>query len=110
MDPAGPTLQERALRTYRRLLVLERVFLRTGGLPREPESSEADAELHAGVRELLTELAEEARILSTVPVPLSEWRQGDGPNDGRWRTISLLERREVRNAETSRAMWTFYLR
>ena len=79
MDTPGPTLRERALRTYRRLLVLERVFLRTVRLPREPDTSEDEAELCAGVREILAELAEDTRALSTVPLPLSEWRQGDGP-------------------------------
>ena len=95
MDTTGPTLQERALRTHRRLLVLERVFQKTDGLFQEREVNEAEAALCEGVREILAELAEDARVMSTVPLPFSEWRPDDGPLDERWRTISQLERREV---------------
>ncbi len=96
MDTTGPTLQERALRSYRRLLVLERVFQKSVGLLREQEANEAEATLGEGVRDMLVELAEDARIMSTVPLPFSEWRSDDGPQKGGWHTISQLECREVR--------------
>ena len=95
MDTAGPTLQERALRSYRRLLVLERAFQKTVELLQGQGVNEAEAALCEGVRDILAELAEDSRIMSMVPLPFSEWRPDDDPVDGRWRTISQLERREV---------------
>ena len=95
MSSSDLTLQDRARRAYQRLLILKRVFQGTGLLD-EPEVDESEAGLREGVRDMLAELAEDARIMSAVPVPFSEWRSGDGQNDERWRTISQLERREVR--------------
>jgi hypothetical protein len=96
-----PTLKERADHLYRRLLLLQRVF---------PASREVDPEdvewLGAGtgtqsvalcgaIREVLDELIGHAKALTTVPLPLSEWRPGDKSDDERWRALTELERREV---------------
>ena len=55
----------------------------------------AEAALSEGMRDMLTELAEDSRVISTIPLPFSEWRPSDDPVDARWRTISQLERRET---------------
>src|SRR5258705_11929867 len=54
-----------------------------------------NAALCTAIRDVLDELAEHARILTMVPLPLNEWRPGDGPQDERWRALTELERREV---------------
>jgi hypothetical protein len=93
------TLVQRAGYLYRHLLVLRRVFegadendggdwLAAGG------ATEATA-LRDGIREMLLELTEQARILTTVPLPIREWRPGDGADDERWRALTEMERREV---------------
>src|SRR5262249_60526374 len=51
--------------------------------------------LCAAIRDVIDELAEHARILTLIPLPLNEWRLGDGPQDERWRALTELERREV---------------
>jgi hypothetical protein len=99
MKTIEPTLKERSGRIYRQLLILRRLF------PRHPEpedvhwASTGDATevvaLCAAVGELLDELTAHARILTSVPFPLSEWRPGDGPDDERWRALTEIERREV---------------
>ena len=48
-----------------------------------------------GVREVLNQLAEEARVLTTVPLPLGHWRPGDTADDERWRALTEIERREI---------------
>ena len=99
MKTVEPTLRQRAGRLHRQLLLLQRLFqsssevedvewLGTGDKAR-------DLGLCAGVRESLDELTEHARILTTVPSPLNEWRPGDGADDERWRALTEVERREV---------------
>jgi hypothetical protein len=94
-----PTLKDRAGQIYRRLLLLQRLF------PAAPVDDDPDlmdsgdkgrnVVLCAAIRDVLDELAEHARILTMVPLPLSDWRLGDGPQDERWRALTELERREV---------------
>ena len=91
------TLVERAGYLYRQLLLLRRVF--QGGEDRDdpcatPDAAEARA-LRDAVRELLEQLAEHARILTTVPFPIRDWRPGDGADDERWRAMTDVERREL---------------
>lgn len=93
------TLTQRAGYLYRRLLLLQRLFQVSG------ESDDAswlgasgeacDLALCTGIREVLDELTEQARVFTTVPFPLSEWRPGDGADDERWRALTEFERREV---------------
>ena len=91
------TLVERAGFLYRQLLLLQRVF------PDISEDSQAlpfgddgDARsLCYGVREVLNQLAEEARVLTAVPLPIGHWRPGDGADDERWRALTEIERREI---------------
>jgi hypothetical protein len=99
MKIAEPTLKERADHLYRRLLILQRLFQAAPDMD-DAEWLEAgdrtrNVELCAGIREVLDELTEHARVLTSVPSPLGEWRPGDGPNDERWRALTELERREV---------------
>lgn len=94
-----PTLKDRAGQLYRRLLLLQRLFPTAYG-DEDPDLIDAgdkarSAALCAAVRDVLDELAEHARILTMVPLPLNEWRQGDDPQDERWRALTELERREV---------------
>lgn len=99
MKTADPSLKERVGRMYRQLLLLQRLFQ----LPRETEDAEwlgtgdetRDLALGSAIKELVDELAEHARILTSVPFPLSEWQPGDGPDDERWRALTEIERREV---------------
>ncbi len=99
MKNSEATLGERAGHLYRRLLLLERLFQ----IPDGSDHAEwlgtgdraTDLVLCAGIREVLEELTEDARILTTVPFPLMEWRPGDGPDDERWRALTEVERREL---------------
>ncbi len=98
MKTLEPTLKERAGRMYRRLLVLQRVFQPSGeGDVDWPATDNRgdDAALSAAIREVLDELTEHARLLTTIPFPISEWQPGDGPDDQRWRSLTEIERREV---------------
>jgi len=97
MKQAEPSLKERAGRMYRRLLLLQQMFQ-----PRREDDEPLDATDHAGhvalgaaVREVLDELTEHARLLTSVPFPISEWRPGDSRDDERWRALTEVERREV---------------
>jgi len=93
------TLKERAAHVHRRLVLLQRVFQpsqETTDLECLGAASKADdPALSAGIRELLDELIDHVKALSTIPFPLSEWRPGDGSNDERWRALTEIERREV---------------
>jgi hypothetical protein len=99
MKTSEATLAQRAGYLYRHLLLLQRLFqgpdendtaewLTTG------DEAEALA-LRAGIREVLDELTEQSRVLTTVPFPLRDWRPGDGTDDERWRALTEVERREV---------------
>ena len=97
MKQAEPSLKERAGRMYRRLLLLQQMFQ-----PRRDDDEPLDAADHTGrvalgaaVREVLDELTEHARIVTSVPFPISEWRPGDSRDDERWRALTEVERREV---------------
>jgi hypothetical protein len=93
------TLKDRAAFVYRRLLILQRLFQPPGdsddGDWIGSGDKARDSALCAGIRELLDELTEHAKLLTTVPFPLSEWRPGDGPDDERWRALTEIERRDV---------------
>ena len=98
MKTLEPTLKERAGRMYRRLLVLQRVFQpsREGDVEwPSTDDGGSGAALSAAIREVVDELTEHARILTSVPSPISEWQPGDGPDDQRWRSLTEIERREV---------------
>jgi hypothetical protein len=99
MKALEPTLKDRAGQLYKRLLLLQRLF-RSATADDDPDLLDAgdrgrNATLCAAIRDVLDELAEHARILTMVPLPLNEWRPGDGPQDERWRALTELERREV---------------
>ena len=51
--------------------------------------------LGEAICELVDELTEHARVLTSIPSPISEWQPGDGPDDERWRGLTEIERREV---------------
>ena len=91
------TLVERAGFLYRQLLLLQRVFPDASEDARSlPFGDDGDARsLCYGVREVLNQLAEEARVLTTVPLPIGHWRPGDTADDERWRALTEIERREV---------------
>jgi hypothetical protein len=97
MKQAEPSLKERVGRIHRRLLLLQQMFQ----LPRDDEEPfdatdhASHAALSAAVREVLDELTEHARVLTSVPFPVSEWRPGDTRDDERWRALTEVERREV---------------
>jgi hypothetical protein len=84
---------------YRRLLLLQRLF----HAPREDDEDQStgtddaarDMAVGAAVREVLDELTEHARLLTTIPFPLCEWRPGDSCDDERWRALTEVERREM---------------
>ena len=93
------TLVERTGYLYRRLLLLQRLFqtscdgddaewLGTGDEAR-------NLALCSSIREVLDELAEQAKVLTKLPLPIRDWRPGDGPDDERWRALTEVERREV---------------
>ena len=99
MNILEPTLKDRAGQLYRRLLLLQRLF-RSASADDDPDVIDAgdkgrNIALNAAIRDVLDELAEHARILTMVPLPLNEWRLGDTPRDERWRALTELERREV---------------
>jgi hypothetical protein len=84
---------------HRRLLLLQRLFqspndadltdlLESGDEPSDPG-------LRAAIRELIDELTEQARVLTSIPAPISEWQPGDTSDDERWRGLTEIERREV---------------
>ena len=101
MDTGETALRDRAARMYRRLIVLERLFQVAVACQDEVESSEdGDGGEHGiafceGVRELLGELVQDAKVLTLVPLPMAEWRPGDRPDDERWCPVTEVERREV---------------
>jgi hypothetical protein len=99
MNSPQATLAERAAYLYRRLLLLQRLFEPIEGTDTVDWFAAADETealaLRAGIRELLDDLGRQARVLTTVPSPLREWRPGDGPDDERWRALTEVERREV---------------
>ena len=93
------TLNERAGYVYRKLLLLQRLFQ----VSSENENADwldagepaRNLALCSGILEVLDDLAEQARVLTTVPFPLKEWRAGDRADDERWRALTEVERREV---------------
>ena len=91
------TLVERAGFLYRQLLLLQRVFPDSCEDTRSlPFGDDGDARsLCFGVREVLNQLAEDARVLTTVPLPIGNWRPGDTADDERWRALTEIERREI---------------
>ena len=95
--PSEPTLVERAGHLYRQLLLLQRVFPDTpDDSATTPLGDDAMARaVCAGIREVLDELADEARVLTTVPEPIGHWRPGDHADDERWRPLTHIERREL---------------
>ena len=102
-----PTLKDRAAQIYSRLLLLQRLFPPTPA-DDDPDLMDAgdkgrSAALCAAIRDVLDELSEHARILTKVPLPLSEWRLGDSGQDERWRALTELERHEVLSMVTGYA-------
>jgi hypothetical protein len=94
---SAATLVERAGHLYRQLLLLQRVFPDASEDTRPlPFGDDDDSRsLCYGIREVLDRLAEEARVLTTVPLPIGHWRPGDGADDERWRALTEVERREL---------------
>lgn len=94
-----PTLKDRAGQLYSRLLLLQRLFppSLTDDDPDVMDTGDKgrNVALCAAIRDVLDELTEHARILTKVPLPLSDWRLGDGPQDERWRALTELERHEL---------------
>jgi hypothetical protein len=84
---------------YRRLLLLQRLFQppkdADEGDPPGTDDAARDMAVGAAVREVLDELTEHARLLTTIPFPLCEWRPGDAGDDQRWRALTEVERREM---------------
>jgi hypothetical protein len=97
MKQAEPSLKERVGRIHRRLLLLQQMFQppRDDEDPFDATDRASHAALSAAVREVLDELTEHARVLTSVPYPISEWRPGDTRDDERWRALTEVERREV---------------
>ena len=99
MTHADMTLTERSAHLYRRLAVLQRIFQTSedSGTLDAPGGGDKthDRALCEGIRDLLEELIDHVRIISTIPFPLSEWRPGDRADDERWRALTEIERREV---------------
>ena len=99
MKRVEPSLRERAGRMYRRLLLLQRLFQpprdADEGDPLGTDDPARDMAVGAAVREVLDELTEHARLLTTIPFPLCEWRPGDAGDDQRWRALTEVERREM---------------
>jgi hypothetical protein len=98
MKQAEISLRERAHRMYRRLLLLQHLF--QPSRPDDDGALESDdwgrnLALSAAVREVLDELTEHARLLTSIPYPISDWRPGDTADDERWRALTEVERREV---------------
>ena len=100
MDTGELTFRDRATRMYRRLIVLERLFQAVDRQDDVTPSKDVDDRERGiafceGVRELLGELAEDAKVITLVPSPIAEWRPGDRPDDERWCPITEVERHEV---------------
>ena len=98
MSATEPTLLERVNRMYRRLLLLQCLFEQhrsddTGLIA--TGDSEKDTGLSLAISEVVNEVAGQARVLTCVPQPISDWRLGDGPDDDRWRGLTDLERRDL---------------
>ena len=93
------TLVERTGYLYRRLLLLQRLFQASCDSDcaewLEAGDEASNLALCLSIREVLDELAEQARVLTKLPLPISDWRPGDGPDDERWRALTEVERREV---------------
>lgn len=101
MKISEATLSERASYVYRRLVLLQRLFQVSNENENADWLDAGDAArslaLCSGILEVLDDLAEQARVLTTVPFPLKEWRPGDRPDDERWRALTEVERREVQS-------------
>ena len=99
MRSADPSLKDRVGRMHRRLLLLQRLLQSPGdtdGVPLLDTGDERrDSTLGEAICELVDELTEHARVLTSIPSPISEWQPGDGPDDERWRGLTEIERREV---------------
>lgn len=99
MKTVEPTLRDRTGRVYRQLLILQRLFqpLRDDDIVEWPATGDRsrDTTLWSAIAETIDELVEHVRVLSTVPFPLNEWREGDGPDDERWRPLTEVERRDI---------------
>ena len=99
MKTSEATLIQRTGYLYRRLLLLQRLFQASY----EGDDAEwlgtgdeaKDLTLCVSIREVLDDLTEQARVLTTIPLPLRDWRPGDGPDDERWRALTEVERREI---------------
>jgi hypothetical protein len=92
------TLKERASHIYSQLLLLQRLFVPLSEDDLEwvgTDDKTRDLAYWFGVRALVDNLTEHARVLTAVPFPLSEWQPGDEPDDERWRALTDVERREV---------------
>ncbi len=101
MVTGEPTLRDRATRMYRRLIVLERLFQVAVArqddveFSKDGDDGERGIAFCEGVRELLGELVQDAKVCTLVPLPMAEWRPGDRPDDERWCPVTEVERREV---------------
>jgi hypothetical protein len=99
MPSADPTLKERVGRMHRRLLLLQRIF----DLPRDTDSGSwldtddipQGASLNGAIREVVDELTEHAKILTSIPSPIGDWQASDQNDDARWRGLTEIERREM---------------
>lgn len=92
---SDPTLAERAGYLYRHLLLLQRIFqISEESDPANSRVTDGQA-LREGICDVLDELVEQAHALTAVPLPLRDWRTGDGPDDERWRALTEVERRET---------------
>ena len=84
---------------HRRLLLLQRLFQSSNDADLtdllESGDEHPDPGLRAAIRELIDELTEQARVLTSIPAPISEWQPGDTSDDERWRGLTEIERREV---------------
>ena len=99
MKTSEATLVQRTCYLYRRLLLLQRLF-QASYVSDDAEwlgtGDEAkDLTLCDSIREVLDELTDQAKVLTMIPLPLRDWRPGDGPDDERWRALTEVERREV---------------
>lgn len=99
MKTVEPTLKERAGRMYRQLLILQRLFQRSGEADDAELIATGDREkdlaLWSAMAEMIDELTDHACVLTSIPFPISEWQPGDESDDERWRALTELERREV---------------
>jgi hypothetical protein len=94
-----PTLRERTAHLYRQLLLLQHLFQVAADADDADWLEKGDRQqniaLCIAIREMLRELTEHARVLTSIPMPIGEWRPGDGAGDERWRPLTELERREI---------------